>query len=355
MDKKFQIFVSSTYQDLEEERRAVIEAILDLGHIPIGMESFQASNEEQWSYIQKRIDEADYYVVIVAERYGSTNTEGVSYTEMEYDYAREKGVPVAAFLLHESARPDWRRNKADALDNRAKVDGFRQKCSGFMVQFWKNKYELASACVKSLSQMFNAFPRDGWIPAKTAMRPEVANELARLSKENDELKQLCASLEQPQQTAKSLITQLDNQTVLEFSYSVINRINSEGNHSITIRPGEEKLINSMKKVFAAVGIYAISGCIYYPIHESVSNFTPKIDDSGMDYMKTTYAEVLCAEIIDHFMAMGLMDFTVEARMRRDRQYTEKRFFLTALGKETFSAIRSENPEMIPIVTNKYMS
>jgi hypothetical protein len=42
VQKKFQIFVSSTFVDLEDERRAVIEAILDLGHIPIGMEAFQA-------------------------------------------------------------------------------------------------------------------------------------------------------------------------------------------------------------------------------------------------------------------------------------------------------------------------
>jgi hypothetical protein len=41
--KKYQIFVSSTYSDLVDERREVIEAIIDLGHIPAGMEGFPRS------------------------------------------------------------------------------------------------------------------------------------------------------------------------------------------------------------------------------------------------------------------------------------------------------------------------
>jgi hypothetical protein len=188
MQKKFQIFVSSTFVDLEDERRAVIEAILDLGHIPIGMEAFQAGNEEQWGYIKKRIDESDYYVVLVAERYGSEK-DGVSYTEMEYDYARSQGVPVAAFLLAEDVRAQWKRDKAEFIDNPAKVTAFRKKCEGLMVRYWKNKDELAAACVTSLTKMFVNAPRDGWVPAKQAANPDVANELARLSEENKELRE----------------------------------------------------------------------------------------------------------------------------------------------------------------------
>ena len=36
--KKYHIFVSSTYDDLKEERDAVMKAILRLEHIPIGIE-----------------------------------------------------------------------------------------------------------------------------------------------------------------------------------------------------------------------------------------------------------------------------------------------------------------------------
>ncbi|WP_376703412.1 DUF4062 domain-containing protein [Mesorhizobium sp. ISC25] len=69
-----------------DERRSVIEAVLNLGHIPVGMEAFQASDDTQWDYIKRRIDDSDYYVLIVAERYGS-ELKGKSYTQMEYEYA----------------------------------------------------------------------------------------------------------------------------------------------------------------------------------------------------------------------------------------------------------------------------
>ncbi|WP_342546655.1 DUF4062 domain-containing protein [Paenibacillus sp. FSL P2-0089] len=55
MNKQYQIFISSTYVDLKEERKAIIEAILNSKHIPAGMESFSASNDEQFKYIKKII------------------------------------------------------------------------------------------------------------------------------------------------------------------------------------------------------------------------------------------------------------------------------------------------------------
>jgi hypothetical protein len=53
LDKKYQIFVSSTYEDLKEERDQAIKAILEMGHIPLGMEMFSAADEEQWQLIAR--------------------------------------------------------------------------------------------------------------------------------------------------------------------------------------------------------------------------------------------------------------------------------------------------------------
>jgi Domain of unknown function (DUF4062) len=64
------------------------------------MELFPAADEEQWAFIKKVIDDCDYYLLIIGGRYGSTTTEGISYTEKEYDYAIERGIKVIA-LLHE--------------------------------------------------------------------------------------------------------------------------------------------------------------------------------------------------------------------------------------------------------------
>src|SRR5687768_12828918 len=87
MERRYQVFVSSTYTDLIEERREVIQALLELDCLPAGMELFPAANEDQWTLIKEVIDRTDYYVVIVGGRYGSTTPEGISYTEQEYEYA----------------------------------------------------------------------------------------------------------------------------------------------------------------------------------------------------------------------------------------------------------------------------
>jgi hypothetical protein len=85
MEKKYQIFLSSTYEDLQHEREAVAKTILELGDIPVGMEMFSAADEEQWKLIKRQIEQSDYYIVIVAHRYGSMAGD-VSFTEREYDY-----------------------------------------------------------------------------------------------------------------------------------------------------------------------------------------------------------------------------------------------------------------------------
>lgn len=42
---KYQVFVSSTYVDLIEERKEITQAILEANCIPAGMELFPASNK----------------------------------------------------------------------------------------------------------------------------------------------------------------------------------------------------------------------------------------------------------------------------------------------------------------------
>jgi hypothetical protein len=75
-----------------------MQALLELDCIPSGMELFPAADEDQWSLIKGVIDDCDYYVVIIAGRYGSIGPEGKSYTQMEYEYAVDAKKPVLAFL-----------------------------------------------------------------------------------------------------------------------------------------------------------------------------------------------------------------------------------------------------------------
>lgn len=84
MEKKYQVFISSTFRDLKTARLKVRDAILSIYHFPVGMEMFGAADEDQWQIIKKDIDESDYYVLIIGKCFGSeVPGEGISYTQKE--------------------------------------------------------------------------------------------------------------------------------------------------------------------------------------------------------------------------------------------------------------------------------
>lgn len=100
MNKKLQVFVSSTYTDLIEERQVAVQAILDADHIPAGMELFKSGNRSQLDTIYKWIDESDIYMLILGGRYGSIEpNSGKSYTQLEYEYAINNDIPVFSVVL----------------------------------------------------------------------------------------------------------------------------------------------------------------------------------------------------------------------------------------------------------------
>jgi hypothetical protein len=104
MQKKHQVFISSTFSDLKLERQAAVEATLAAGHIPAGMELFAAGDESQIEVIERWIDDSDIYMLILGGRYGSINpSTGISYTEHEYDYAISKNKPFFALVLSDHA------------------------------------------------------------------------------------------------------------------------------------------------------------------------------------------------------------------------------------------------------------
>ena len=183
---KYQVFISSTYEDLIPEREQVIKAVLEMGHIPVGMEMFSAADEQQWELIKRQIDQSDYYVVLVAHRYGSMDGE-ISYTEKEYDYAVSQKLPILGFVLDSDVEwPDkWIENNKDI---KARLDAFRAKVSSRMTSSWRSAEDLYGKCGIALMKAFSAYPREGWVPASEADTSNMTAEITRLSKENGDLR-----------------------------------------------------------------------------------------------------------------------------------------------------------------------
>ena len=72
-----------------------------MGCIPVGMEQFPASNMSQMEYIKMMLEDCDYYILILAGKYGYIDSDGVGFTEKEYDYAIKKRIPVMSFIIED--------------------------------------------------------------------------------------------------------------------------------------------------------------------------------------------------------------------------------------------------------------
>ena len=163
INKKYQVFISSTYTDLIEERRKVMDVLLMADCIPAGMEAFVATDNEQFEVIKKVIDLCDYYVLILGMRYGSINpSTGKSYTEMEYEYAKEKGIPVLVFAIDDTVELDDD-NRDSEEEKIVKLKLFREKAlTNRMASIWKNTDELTGKVAISIMRAKQEINRPGW-------------------------------------------------------------------------------------------------------------------------------------------------------------------------------------------------
>lgn len=219
VEKREQVFVSSTFKDLVEERAAVTQTLLEADCIPAGMEMFPASDTDKFDLIKSVIDLCDYYVVIVGGRYGSVDPEAeLSYTEMEYDYAVESATPVMAFLHGDPGKLPG--EKLD-LDNqlREKLDAFRAKAEASRtVKYWNEPGDLQGKVALAMIQIRKSHPAEGWIRASKAMSPETETELAELRQKVAELTNaLGTERRQHQQEDTALLAQGDDEVLLSCS------------------------------------------------------------------------------------------------------------------------------------------
>jgi Domain of unknown function (DUF4062) len=225
MDKRYTVFVSSTYKDLVDARWAVARALMRLNLIPLGMEAFTASDKSQWEIIKRTIDLSDYYVLILGNCYGSIDPEtDISYTEKEYRYALAHGIPCLTSISKDMPlKPEHRESdrhleKLTAL--RAEVSASR------MVDFWTNADELTVKVTTALVMAQVETPRPGWV-RNPQSSPEVAEELARLSRRN-------AELERELKTAETSVVNIESK-VLGNGVVFLHDGSSKGQINIKIR------------------------------------------------------------------------------------------------------------------------
>ena len=203
MERKYQVFISSTYEDLKTERQAAISCLLDMNCIPVGMEQFPASSLSQWEYIKKMIDMSDYYLLIVAGKYGSIDPEeNISYTEKEYRYAIHKKMPILAFL-HKNidSLPAIKVGATDEERERVKNFHNTDKEAGRLVDFYSNEDELKYKIAMAMPKIINDAPMPGWV------RADQAEKAIATAGDTDGIRDLQRQLEKIQNTILEKVEQ----------------------------------------------------------------------------------------------------------------------------------------------------
>ncbi len=163
MKKMYRVFVSSTFEDLQDERLKILNTLLSISCVPSGMELFSAASEEQFAYIKRIIEDVDYFILIIAGRYGSIAKDGKSYTQKEFEYAQKLGIPILVFL---HATPDELPYKyTEHTDSgREKLIKFKESVSkDRLVAFWNNSDELSAKIITGLQEEINNNPQNGWV------------------------------------------------------------------------------------------------------------------------------------------------------------------------------------------------
>ncbi|MFG1190309.1 DUF4062 domain-containing protein [Xanthobacter flavus] len=217
MEKRYQVFVSSTFQDLEGERQEVMHALLELDCIPSGMELFPAANESQWNLIKKVIQDCDYYILILGGRYGSIGPDGLSYTEMEYRYAMEIEKPIISFLHRDPG--SIAANKTElSEDGKIKLQKFRSLVQNRICKMWSNPPELGSVVSRSLIQLIKSNPAVGWVRANELADREATLELLQLRRQIDELQEELNKIRTSAPKEASGLAQGDETHVIQFTF-----------------------------------------------------------------------------------------------------------------------------------------
>ena len=253
MEIKYQVFVSSTYKDLLEERQEVMQALLELDCIPVGMELFPATDDDQWTLIKRLIDDCDYYILIVGGRYGSMNSGGISYTQMEYEYALSKGIPIISFLNKKpDSIPVGKTESSQEL--RDKLNSFKNLVQQKTCKYFESSLELGSVVSRSLVRLIKDKPRPGWVKAIYLPTEDNAKEILELTKEIEFLKsELAKNLTSAPEGTENL-SQGDEQ--IEFGFSLF----AQGNYPIKSVSYQSNISISWNEIFAQISPLMIDEC-----------------------------------------------------------------------------------------------
>ena len=189
--KRFQVFISTTYPDMQGARQALMPALLDLGLVPVGMDLHGADGAALMPVVQRLIDDSDYFVILLGGRYGALSPLGLSYTHREYIFAATKRKPVVA-LIHDQPHTLPEDGREPNREGQVRRDDFaRLLRTKALCHHWHDENDLRALVARVMPEVMRDHPAAGWVRAGQAadddQNERLRQRIAELEKEREGL------------------------------------------------------------------------------------------------------------------------------------------------------------------------
>lgn len=340
MDKRYQVFISSTFTDLLEARQEVMQALLELDCIPAGMELFPAADEDQWSLIKRVIDDCDYYIVIIAGRYGSIGPGGKSYTQMEYEYANSIGKPVIGFLHKNPGKlpADLTEKEPDGITG---LETFKKIVEKRVIKYWETPADLGSVVSRSLVNLIKQKPAIGWVKADLLPSEDVVKEMLELRVKNDELKGALEEAVGDKSKQDESLSQGDD--LFKINYTFRARDNS----FLKILTYRASFEISWDQIFASFSPQLIDEASDYDIKKAIDRLIQQInfndlreqlEDRGFESLDEFQVDLSDFDTVKvQFLSLNLIQKSIKNRSVRDKA---NYWSLTSKGETYMTKMRA---------------
>ena len=328
MIKKYFVYISSPQDDLKAERRELVRLVSEMGAIPVTMDAFDYNNEEDRKIIHKSIEECDYFLNLTAYKCGEA--VGKSFVmECEYFHALKAALPVLALIISPKAR--WKDSKKEKKPAAIKaLDAFKKKLEGHTSDTWTNLGDLRQKALGILSREMNLNPRRGWVHSTEAVKPMVANELARLLQENESLRSLIKI------EGTDIVKKVQDQIKYTLKVLAINRISLSFYYT-----NGENWENSRPFRYLRLFMLLAPELSTPKTTEEISHFLGNIINPDLDrIVRKDYPTPsnTVKKIMSDFFLLKLVKCTAKQALDAPAVNDED-WELTEFGKETFAAYR----------------
>lgn len=176
MPAKIKVFISSTMEDLANERQSVIEQVSDLQLEPVNAEGLLPNGSNSWNLLESEIKSSHIFILILGSQYGWIPKEGYgantnkSVTHLETDLAKSLGIPIFPFIKKLKYGTD------SSSDDAVRRDNFRKEISSWNEGVFRAEFDLAIDLGKKVKKALLDIFQDTFV--KQSIRKIAASQLS---------------------------------------------------------------------------------------------------------------------------------------------------------------------------------